>query len=48
MKLIEIHVNCPDIETARNISAVLIEERLIACANIHPPIESTYHRMGYI
>lgn len=48
MKLIEICVNCPDIETARRISAVLIEERLVACTNIHPSIESRYHWEGNV
>ena len=48
MKLIAINVNCPDTEAARSISAVLIEERLVASANIHSPIESTYHWKGNI
>ena len=48
MTLIEICVNCPDIETARLISAVLIEVRLVACANIHSPIESSYHWKGKV
>jgi len=48
MKIIEISLNCPDIETARSISAVLIKERLVACTNIHSPIESSYHWKGKI
>ena len=48
MQLIEICVNCPDADVARRISDVLIEERLIACANIHAAIESTYHWKGNI
>ena len=48
MKLLEICVNCPNMEVARRISDVLIKERLIACANIHAPIESSYHWKGNI
>lgn len=48
MKLVEIGVNCPNEEVARRISDLLIEERLIACANIHASIESSYHWKGNI
>ena len=48
MKLIEIWVNCPNAESARSISQLLLEERLIACSNIHASIESSYHWKGKI
>ena len=48
MKLIEICVNCPDVESARSISDHLVEARLVACSNIHASIESCYHWKGNI
>ena len=48
MKLVEICVNCPNLEVAQRISDLLIEERLIACANIHASIQSSYHWKGSI
>ena len=33
-------------ETARNVARTLVEERLAACANIVPQIESIYHWQG--
>ena len=48
MKLIEICVNCPDAESARRISELLLEECLIACSNIHASIESSYHWKGNV
>jgi len=38
----------PDAETARKISNQLIEEKLAACANILPAIESIYRWTGKI
>lgn len=38
----------PDAETARKISNQLIEEKLAACANILPAIESIYRWKGKI
>ena len=32
----------PDVETARQISNQLVTERLAACANMLPPVESIY------
>lgn len=48
MKIIEIWINCPDINTARRIAVALIEKRLIACANLFPEIESMYRWKGKI
>jgi periplasmic divalent cation tolerance protein len=38
----------PDAETAQRASRILIEERLIACANIVPKVESIYRWEGRI
>ena len=38
----------PDAETARRISSQLVADRLIACANILPAIESIYRWKGEI
>jgi len=37
-----------DIETARRIGRTMVEEKLAACANIVPQIESIYHWQGKI
>ncbi len=36
----------PDVETARYVSAQLLKEKLIACANILPGIESVFEFEG--
>jgi len=38
----------PDTETARRVARALIEEKLAACVNILPPIESIYRWEGAI
>ena len=48
MKVIEIWINCPDRETARKISKALIADRLAACTNTFPQIESSYRWKGRI
>lgn len=35
--------NCPDEETAGRIAQALVENRLAACVNQLPAVESTYH-----
>lgn len=42
-----VYVTCPDRETARRIAGLLIERRLVACANL-VPIESVYRWEGRI
>lgn len=42
MQIIDILVNCPSIRTADAISTALIEQRLVACSNRYPPIQSAY------
>lgn len=46
MRIIDILVNCPTIETANEISATLIEQCLVACSNLYAPIQSTYRWQG--
>src|SRR5215212_4410076 len=36
----------PDAETARRIARELVNEKLVACANILPPVESIYRWQG--
>lgn len=36
----------PDLETARRISSLLIEEKLVACVNLLPGMESIYAWQG--
>lgn len=38
----------PEIETARRIARQLVTEKLAACANIIPAVESIYHWQGKI
>lgn len=38
----------PDAETARRIARTLVEERLAACANLIPGVESIYRWQGKI
>lgn len=37
---------CPDLQSARNIAGVLLEQRLVACANIGAQVESHYVWQG--
>ena len=43
MKIVEIWINCPTREVAEQIADSLVSRRLVACANIHGDIHSTYH-----
>lgn len=42
------YVPCPDIETAEKISRILLEEKLLGCANILPQMLSFYMWQGSI
>lgn len=42
MHIIDIWVNCPSIDTADAITDALLEQKLVACANRYPPIQSAY------
>jgi len=48
MQVIDVVVNCADLEEAKRISDELISERLVACSNIFSPIESRYYWKGEI
>jgi periplasmic divalent cation tolerance protein len=37
---------CPDAPTAESIARVLVEERLAACVNVLPPMQSFYRWRG--
>jgi len=47
-KFILIYVTTPNAELARTISLALVKERLIACANLLPAMESVYEWRGEI
>jgi periplasmic divalent cation tolerance protein len=44
--MLDIWINCPDRSTARAIGRTLLEERLAACVNVYPEIESLYRWKG--
>ena len=46
LPIIDIWVNCPTVASADTISAALIAQRLVACANRYPPIQSSYRWQG--
>lgn len=48
MTIVDVWITCPDVETARAIATAVIEERLAACANLYPGIESLYRWEGAI
>lgn len=39
---------CPDAELAQAIARTLVEERLAACVNVLPPVQSVYRWEGQI
>jgi len=41
-------VTFPDAETARRIVTTLVEERLVACGNLIPTVESIYRWQGTV
>ena len=48
MPILIVLSNFPDSETARRVSLALVEERLAACANILPAVESIYRWKGAV
>jgi periplasmic divalent cation tolerance protein len=40
--------NCPDEETADRIATALVENRLAACVNVLPEVESTFRWQGRV
>ena len=47
-RVLDVWINCPNHEVARTIGDALLAARLVACANLFPPIESAYHWKGAI
>ena len=43
-----IYSTTSDIEEARKIGRILVEEKLVACVNIFPKVESIYHWKGNV
>jgi periplasmic divalent cation tolerance protein len=43
-EVLTVFTTWPDLETARKAARVLVEERLAACGNIVPGVESVYRR----
>lgn len=41
-----VFTTCPDVSTAESIAQALVDERLVACANVLPPIRSFYRWRG--
>ncbi len=48
MSLLFIYITCPDREEAQKIAASLVEQRLVACANICAPHEAVYQWKGKV
>lgn len=48
MRFIDVWVNCPDQATAEKIAETCIAEKLAACANILPAINSVFRWKGAI
>lgn len=44
--LIDVWINCPDVECAQLIAEACVDARLAACANILPPIASVFRWNG--
>lgn len=48
MTLIDIWINCPSEDVARDISEALVAERLAACTNTFAAIQSAFHWKGKV
>lgn len=48
MKISFVYITTKDAEEARKIGHILVSERLVACVNIIPGMESIYHWEGKI
>ena len=47
-QMIEVEVNCPDLEVARAIGRAAVEAGLAACANVIAGVESVYLWQGQV
>ena len=45
---VAVYITTKDVKEARKLASLLLEERLVACANIVPEIESSYWWKGKI
>ena len=48
MDLFEVEVTCPDKDSAREIASACLRNRLVACANLFPKVESLFCWQGQI
>lgn len=48
MTLIDVWINCPSRDVAREISEALVSERLAACTNTFADIQSAFHWKGSV
>jgi periplasmic divalent cation tolerance protein len=48
MERVMVYITTPDLDVARRIARALVEERLAACANILPGMESFYRWEGAV
>lgn len=48
MTVIDIWINCPSSDVARDISEALVSERLAACTNTFAEIQSAFHWKGRV
>ncbi len=46
MTIIDVWINCPSNDVARDISEALVSERLAACTNTFAEIQSAFHWKG--
>ncbi|RMD89829.1 MAG: divalent-cation tolerance protein CutA [Alphaproteobacteria bacterium] len=46
--MVELHVTCPDEDTAASLARAALRARLVACANISGPVRSLFHWQGRI
>lgn len=42
MHIIDIWVNCPSVDIADAITNALLDQKLVACSNRYPPVQSAY------
>ena len=47
-ELVAVLISAPDADTARRIGRALVEERLAACANVVPGVQSIYRWRGAV
>lgn len=47
-QVIIVFCNVPDEETGRSMARLLVEQRLAACVNLHPGLESVYRWQGQV